>query len=373
MMSDLDLPTEHEEQHARDKRGRGAVAVLLALAVFVAVGLFAYVKGVDYLRDALDRTPVPDYAGPGHGSVVVEVKEGDTTTDIARTLEDADVVKSRQAFVDAAAGDERALSIQVGHYQLREQMSAVGALKLLVNPDNRMTNLLTIPEGKRVAEILDLVAKGAEFKRAAVLKAASRPAALGLPAYAGGEMEGYLFPATYDITPKMTPLDALKAMVARFSEEATAQGLQEASAQLGYSPRELVIVASLVQSEASRPEDMAKVARVVYNRLAIDMPLQFDSTLHYEVDSRGEVVAGRDLTEMDSPYNSYKLAGLPPTAISAPGADALEAALHPAEGDWLYFVTVDLATGETKFADDLHAHNRNRQLYFEYCQTSDEC
>jgi UPF0755 protein len=139
------------------------------------------------------------------------------------------------------------------------------------------------------------------------------------------------------------------------------------------SPNDIVTIASLIQAEASRPQDMPKVASVIYNRLDIDMPLQFDSTLHYAVDSRGEVTTSDDLRNLDSPYNTYKHTGLPPTAIDSPGRDAIDAALHPAETDYLYFVTVNLATGETLFASTLAEHDQNVQKYYDYCATSDAC
>jgi UPF0755 protein len=103
------------------------------------------------------------------------------------------------------------------------------------------------------------------------------------------------------------------------------------------------------------------------------MPLQFDSTLHYAADSRGQVVAGAQLRNIDSPYNTYRHTGLPPGPIASPGAAALEAAAEPAGGDYLFFVTVDLATGKTLFAETLRQHNRNVEVYREYCKTSDEC
>jgi UPF0755 protein len=165
----------------------------------------------------------------------------------------------------------------------------------------------------------------------------------------------------------------LKTMVDTFDQHAAAAKLEQGATALGRSPYDVLIVASLVQAEASRPQDMPKVASVIYNRLDAGMPLQLDSTLHYAVDSRGEVTTSDDLRDIDSPYNSYDLTGLPPTPIDSPGDAALEAALHPADTTYLYFVTVNLRTGKTLFAETLAEHNENRQKLTAYCQTSDEC
>jgi UPF0755 protein len=143
--------------------------------------------------------------------------------------------------------------------------------------------------------------------------------------------------------------------------------------ELGISPHDAVVVASLVQAEARRVGDMAKVASVIYNRLGDGMRLQLDSTLHYAADSRGEVVASDDLRAINSPYNTYRRAGLPPTPIDSPGRSALQAALSPAATDYLYFVTVNLRTGDTRFASTFEAHTRNTDLYSSYCETSDAC
>jgi UPF0755 protein len=162
-------------------------------------------------------------------------------------------------------------------------------------------------------------------------------------------------------------------MTTRFAQEADALELTQGAAALHMSPTDVVIVASLVQAEARRPEDMPKVARVIYNRLKINMALQLDSTLHYAVNSRGVIQANQALRDLDTPYNSYQLTGLPPTAIDSPGELALKAALHPAPGPWHYFVTVNLETGENKFATTYDQFLHYKQEYILYCQTSKAC
>jgi UPF0755 protein len=373
-VSELGLGTPQRGHRAARKQSRGCLPALIALALIVALGIFAYVKGVDLLKGALDGSSGEDYSGDGTGTVTVEVQEGDTATDIAETLEAAGVVKSAEAFIDAAKANPQSTSIQVGFYAMHNKMSAESALDLMLDPKTSMvTNNLTIPEGKRANEIVAAVADFGGWSEKDVQQAYDDTQALGLPTYADNDPEGYLFPATYNVSPKDTPPSVLKAMVDEFKVRADELGLEKGAADLGMSPTDVVTVASLVQAEASRPEDMPKVASVIYNRLDLDMPLQLDSTLHYAVDSRGEVQTTDDLRDIDSPYNSYKVTGLPPTPIDSPGADALDAALHPADTDYLYFVTVNLKTGETKFASTLAEHEQNRQEYFQYCETSDEC
>ena len=182
------------------------------------------------------------------------------------------------------------------------------------------------------------------------------PDAIGLPDYAEGNPEGYLFPSTYGFGPNETPEDMLTAMVDRWRQAADEADLEARAEALGYTPHELMTVASLVESEAGRAEDRAKVARVIYNRLenpgtaGTTGKLQIDATVNYAADNElGAVPTTEDL-QLDSPYNTYLHEGLPPGPIEAPGDAAIAAAAHPADGDWYYYVTVNLKTGETKFA-----------------------
>lgn len=374
-MSDLGVGGLRATGHrARGKRSRGCFPVLLALVIIAVIGGFVYVKGVDLIKEQLSDSPAADYSGDGQKPVVkVKVAEGDTSTDIANTLFEADVVKSASAFTDAASADDRSLGIQAGDYELMSKMSARSALLVLVNPDSLVKNpTVTIPEGLRAKEILASIVEQTDFSAGQLKTAYDDTAALGLPAYANDDPEGYLYPSTYDLQAKTTAASLLKSMVAKYVEEADTLGLGDKAQQLGYSPTDIVTIASLVQAEAGAA-DMRKVASVIYNRLDIDMALQFDSTLHYAEDSRGEVSTSDDLRDIDSPYNTYKLTGLTPTPIDSPGEEALKAALDPAETDYRYFVTVNLATGKTKFAVSFADHLRNVEEYNAYCTTSDEC
>lgn len=375
-MSELKLEDLAEDTSHRSRPGgRGCLPALVALALIVAIGLFAYVKGVDLIRSTLSGPE--DYSGTGEGSVVIEVESGDTASAIADTLRGVDVVKSEEAFTDAADADQRSLEIQPGCYQMHKRMSGEDALALMLQDSTAVScpgeTALTIPEGLRAPEVLERIVAGTDMSKKTVSRAFAKTPSLGLPRYAKGDPEGFLFPATYEVSDRTTATGLVKAMVDKFRSEAADAGLEAKARKLGISPYEAVVVASLVQAEARRVGDMAKVASVIYNRLDDQMPLQLDSTLHYAVDSRGEVVAGEDLRAINSPYNTYLRTGLPPTPIDSPGRSALQAALAPAATDYLYFVTVNLRTGDTRFASTYEDHVRNTDLYSTYCEKSDAC
>ncbi|WP_031006654.1 endolytic transglycosylase MltG [Streptomyces sp. NRRL F-5727] len=216
---------------------------------------------------------------------------------------------------------------------------------------------LLVPEGWRSTQVYEAVDRVLALPDGTTRRAATAPAAaLGLPAEAGGNPEGYLFPATYPLPDGTTAEGLLRYMVGvagrRFGTPATA----EAARAQGLTVHQALIVASIAQAEADTPDDMGKVARVVHNRLARDMPLQMDSTLNYAL-GRSTVDTTLDDTRIGSPYNTYARKGLPPTPIGNPGEQAMTAALHPPSGDWLYFVTV--APGDTRFTADYAEHQAN--------------
>jgi UPF0755 protein len=371
-------PDEGTRRRRRGYALPGCIAVLVALALLVGGGYFALSKGLGSLMDHFSGPA--DYPGPGSGQVLVEVHEGDSGADIGNTLKDADVVKSVQAFTDAFANNPAAQGIQVGFYQLAKQMKASDALDVLVDHDNLIQTAVTIPEGLRVVDVVDVLAKKTKFAKAAFQKVLDHPAKLGLPAQAQGNPEGYLFPATYGYPPNATPTSMLKAMVDRWKQAATDADLEAGAQALGYTPAQIMTIASLVQAEG-RGDDMAKVARVIYNRLegpgdkqGTNGLLQIDATVNYALGREGVVaVSTAEIQNTDSPYNTYLNPGLPPGPIEAPGDAAIEAALHPTPGDWYYYVTVNLATAETKFAKTYQEFLGYRQEYQQYCTTSDAC
>ena len=373
-LSDLGLELGHEKRH-RPRRGFGCLAVLVALAVLVGGGYLAYSYGLSALKDKLSGPE--DYSGSGTGQVLVEVRDGDAASDIAATLHDKGVVKSVQAFTDAARQDPKSVGIQVGFYELKKKMSAKSALAVLVDPKNRMRSVVTIPEGYTVDQIVATLAQKTKFSKRQFNLVLRDPSKIGLPSYAQGNAEGYLFPATYELPPNATPKSILATMVERWDQAAQEADLDGAAERLGYTPAQLMVVASLVEAESNRDQDRGKVARVIYNRLEsgkTDKLLQIDATVNYGIGRNLGVGLTTDDLQVDSPYNTYKNPGLPPTPIEAPGDAAIEAATHPTDGPWIYYVTVNLRTGETKFTESYDTFLKYKAEFKEYCRTqSDNC
>jgi UPF0755 protein len=332
----------------RPQRRRSPLAVILSLLVLASL-----VAGIFFGGRALIGLVNPggeDFTGQGAGTVDVHVSSGDTLSDIARTLVAEGVIASPGPFVDAAETEPAATGIQPGVYELRSQMSGQAALDLLLDPASRMISRVTIPEGFTVRAVLDRLAQATGRPLAEFEAAVADPAALGLPAYAGGQLEGYLFPATYEFEPDDTPVDMLREMVGQFTAAAGRLQLEQHAAAAGRTPAEIVTVASMVQSETRLDEERADVAQVVYNRLGQGIPLGIDAALAYGLGKNGNDLTVTDL-QTDSPYNTRTRAGLPPTPISSPGEASLEAALAPSPGNLLYYVLEDADGGHFFTAD----------------------
>ncbi|MEU4826132.1 endolytic transglycosylase MltG [Actinomadura citrea] len=363
-MNDLDLfsdpygdgPPPEETRGRRDQRRRrkrqkrrrrsGRAAALFAMAFLVAVFGTGGVLGYAWLDN---KWHPPDYKGEGSGKVTVQISDGASGSVIGTTLEQHKVVKSSQAFVKAYNKETRASSIQPGFYQMRLQMSSAAAMALLLDPKSRAGNQVTIPEGRRAIEVFELLAKKTGISVKEFQAVAKRPKNLGLPSYARGKVEGYLYPGRYDLDPNGSAEQILKEMVGRFTKEADSVDLVAEARKAHLNPATVITLASLVQAEGGKPSDLPKISRVIYNRVDKGMKLQFDTTVLYALNERRLTVTEKDL-QTESPYNTYLHVGLPPGPIANPGPDAIEAALAPAEGTWLYFIATDPTNKVTKFA-----------------------
>jgi UPF0755 protein len=352
---DDDIPLKpYDRRSARGRRRKRPIALVFSLLVLA--GLVAgIVFGGQKLLGVLNPSS-QDYSGQGTGSIQIRVQDGDTLSDIARTLVDAGVIASVGPFVDAAEAHPEATSIQPGVYGMREKMSGQAALDRLLEPDARLVSRVTIREGLTAKQTLAALAEATGTPLDQLEAAAQNTAALGLPAWARGNIEGLLFPATYDFEPDTPPADMLRAMVTRAN-----QALDELKVPADKRQR-LVTEASIVQAEAASAEDMAKVATVLNNRIADGMPLQLDTTVNYANGKSGITTTPQD-RENPSPYNTYRHTGLPPGPISNPGEDALRAVLSPTPGDWRFFVVVNPDTGETRFARTAEEHQQNVLLF----------
>jgi UPF0755 protein len=350
---------QRREKRKRDRR-RAATAMVLVLTIFVllAGGVWYGVEKVGSLLAA------PDYPGPGSGRVIVQISDGNTATDIAATLKEKGVVESTKAFVEAATADKRSLGLQPGSYAVKREMKASDALLLLLDPASRVTMRFTVPEGLTARQAYERIAQQTDLSARDLAAAAKNPAGLGLPGWAKGDVEGFLFPDTYNLSPDADAKAALTAMVARSLEVLTEIDFLNRAQAVNLDPMEALKVASLLEGEGI-PSDFGKIARVVYNRLKDGMALQFDSTTIYGREKRGIArdsvkLTRAELQDPTDPYSTYGNKDLPPTPISNPGKAALEAAIAPAHGNWLFFVLVS-PDGHSAFTADFAEHERNIQ------------
>lgn len=347
---------EHEDRRAprgqRDRRGRGDrhgdgqparprrgpvrrlapwIALLVVLTPLVVGGVYGYSKYESRYHPA-------DYPGPGTGTVTVQVSKGDTAFSLAPRLVSLGVVASTRAFENAAEASANTAGLEAGFYTLHHQMKASLAWAALLDAKNRVQTVVTIPEGKRASQVIAILAKQTKIPLANFQQVIDHPAQLGLPSYANGKAEGYLFPATYPVQPHQTALQILRAMVQRYDVEAQQINLAAAAAKLGLTPEQVIIEASMVQAEGGSVSDYPKIARVIINRLHDGMKLQFDSVLLYGLNAYGINVTFKQINT-PGPYNDFEHAGLPPGPICNPGDAAIQGVLHPAPGPWLYFLT----------------------------------
>jgi UPF0755 protein len=318
------------------------LAALLVILIPVAIGgSYAY----SLYRS---RYHPADYSGPGTGYVVVQVPSGASPTSLGPELAKLGVVASARAFVLAAEHSSNPNGLLPGFYGMHLHMQASLAYALLLDQKNLVQVTVTIPEGWRLSQIVAYLGAKSGLPASAYQAILKNPAQLHLPAYANGKPEGYLFPATYEVVPHETALGVLTGMVQRFEQEAAQLDLPAAARQVHLTQGQVIIMASLVEAEGGRVSDYPKIARVIYNRLAQGIPLELDSTVLYGLNTYG-IIANEQQLASSSPYNTYKHTGLTPGPIDSPGAAAIQAVLHPAAGNWIYFVTVNPKTGETLF------------------------
>ncbi|MDH6281396.1 endolytic transglycosylase MltG [Prescottella agglutinans] len=371
---------------ARRKR-RGRVIGVLAGAVLLggmgAAGFAVY--------DQISGRNVADYAGPGGPDVVVQVHSGDTAEQIANEMAAKDVVKSGTAFYRAALRNDAMNSLQPGYYSIATQISGADAVSALVSPKARVGQLV-ISEGRQLHDTRDVqtgaVKKGIYtlIAEASCVGSVNAPkcisydqlnqagagpdlTALGVPDWARAQvanvpdrnrqLEGLIAAGSWDFDPTQTPVQILHQLVGASAESYESTGIKTAGSNVGLGPYQMLVVASLVEREGL-PADFDKVARVVVNRLAVNQPLQFDSTVNYALDTTEVATTDADRARV-TPWNTYAMPGLPATPISSPSINALRAAENPAPGDYLYFVTID-KKGTTLFTRDYNEHLANIEL-----------
>ena len=368
--------------HTRRRAVAGAAVALLVAVVLAVVFLGAKI---------FHGGSGGDYSGDGKDDIVVQVHDGDSTTQIGQTLRDENVVANVKSFVDASKDNAAIAAIQPGFYKMRTEMSASAAVQRLADPGTRVGKLV-IPEGRQLDDvkavgsdkttdgIFTLIADASCVELNGQRKCVSAedlrkvaeqadPTVLNVPDWAmkpvtalgknHRRLEGLIAPGAWNVDPSGSAQQIVATLVAESTDHYVKGGLLDTAKAMNMSPYEILIVGSLVQREA-KPNDFAKVARVIYNRLAAPQRLEFDSTVNYPLDRQEVATTDADRAQV-TPWTTYASDGLPATPICSPGDEALAAAERPEAGDWLYFVTVDM-DGTTLFTKDYQQHLANIEL-----------
>ncbi|HYZ97696.1 MAG TPA: endolytic transglycosylase MltG [Acidimicrobiales bacterium] len=345
-------------------RRRGCRAVLLAFGLLVVGAGIAGWLGWSWVQRQIDP------AGEPGDTVVVEIPEGSSTSDVGHQLADAGVIRNATVW-DWYIRVRDPGEFQAGSYEMQLNSSfdeAIDALEEGALPPNAV--LVTVPEGLTVDQTVARLAdpeNGVErFTAERLREVLQAPESRSAYLPEGQQLlEGTLFPESYQVGQDDTEADVVQRMVAELDNTLADLDIQARSEALGLSPYEVLIVASLIEEEGRVDEDRPQIARVIYNRLAEPMALQIDATSCYPRGEPGCTPTQEDL-ESDSPYNTRNRPGLPPTPIASPGRASIEAALAPADGDWLYYVLdADADDGSHVFTADydefLDARNRCRE------------
>jgi UPF0755 protein len=357
------------------------IGMVVVLALIGAGGYYGY-KQLTGIGD------YEDFAGSGKEDVVVQVQGGDTTGQIASTLVDAGVVASSRAFVAAAESNTKVQSVRPGYYVMKKQSSGEAAASKIVDPKSRVGEMeirpgaqlesITNPDQSVVDGIIAKLAKAscAELNgkstcvppdQLAQAATTADLAKLGVPdwaipdaskAEAKRRLEGLIMPGVYDVKPGSTPEELWTQLVTASATQMQAWGMPTMADSTGYTPYQVLVMASLVEKEAIT-KDFAKVSRVTYNRLSKGMKLEYDSTINYVLDRPAITTKASDRANV-GPYNSYAKTGLPPTPISSPGENALKAAANPTPGEWIFFVKCQ-KDGTSCFAETNEQHNANKR------------
>ena len=353
------------------KRRRHWLTSLVIVVTLVAIGVLGY-KAIGIMRDAsAQATHAEDYKGEGEGEVTVTIPEGASGVDIGDILQSKGVVASGKAFTNAVKNNPKGNTIQPGTYKLKNKMSANAALQALLDPESKGDHTLTIPAGVSKQIVKDRLKKVGNFTDEQIEAAYADTAGIGLPAEAGGNVEGWLAPGTYDVSENATPKDLIKKMVSQ-----TVTRLKELKVSKE-DYQKVLTKASIVEREVNREQYYGQAARVIENRLEqtdgeTHGLLQMDSTVQYGLGRYGGIPSEAETQDANNPYNTYVHKGLPPGPIGSPGEAAVKAVLNPPAGSWLYFVTVNLETGETLFASTSEEQKANTKKLNVYCSKNKE-
>ncbi len=338
------------DQQLRGRRNL-LISIITVLALFIGGGVVVAVS-YDSIRNYLSRFVIEDYNQEAGPETTITIVEGDDGAAVARKMLEADIVKSFDAVYREMLNAD--FTIYPGTYRFPTKLSGAQALRILIEGKNRVVNQVTIPEGMRIQQIIPLVSQALGIHEAELFDALSTQ--LVRVDERAPSMEGYLFPATYTFDPNANAETVIATMVDRMEAELQSFGLELKDSH------DLLSLAALIQAEGKHEEDFFKISRVFANRLEKGMLLQSDPTVKYRY--QGEQSNFTDgVKDSSNPFNTYIYKGIPVGPVGNPGSLAIEAALRPADGNWLFFVAINLETGETVFSETLAEHERAAELY----------
>ena len=344
-----------------------ALPLVLVFGAAGGVAAFGWVNYNEQVRELLGIPLAIDYEGTGNGvEAIVTVRLDDIGSDVARSLHDAGVTMTYDAVYDYLVANPD-VSFRPGNWRLEEKMSAETAVTALQDADNKVTDKLLLREGISLETSLEVIAETAGLSLDEVLAAAEDPQLYGLPDQAP-TLEGYLFPATYELDGSETAQDILQMLVDTMIERLDAAGIAPESRYT------TLVMASIIQREAgSNPDDFYKISRVFQNRIDQGINLQSDATVAYGTGRFDSVwTEPEERADPANAYNTYANPGLPIGPIGLPGDRAIDAALNPVDGPWLFFVPINLATGETVFSETADEHQSAVDELFAWCDASAE-
>jgi UPF0755 protein len=344
------------------RRRRRLVALLLSLALFVT----AAVVGAQFLKPLLGADKASDYPGPGTGQVKVAVLPGEGPVSVAAKLEEAKVVANADTFVSELAASGGTLA--PGEYDFKQEMKNADAVAVLLNAEQSKVMYFALSAGLRIGESLEAISEGSGIPVAQLKALNDSPKQFGLPAKAKN-LEGYLAPGEYRFPLGTTPKAILTALVKSTTDELKTQGVTDPAKQY-----DVVTVASIVQAEGGQAE-YKDVAGAIYNRLKPNNTetaglIQSDATVTYGLGRKSFHINEDEKADKSNPYNTYANPGLPVGPIGSPGKNAIDAAAKPNKNDYLYWVTINLDTKETKFSKTLAEHNGYVEKYNAWCEAN---
>jgi UPF0755 protein len=352
------------KQRARRRRN---TIMLVVFAVFAA-GLVGVVL---FLQNLLGMGGGPeDYAGPGEGQVTFTVEQGAGPLAIAASLVEQDIVSNSEIFLGELASQANGREVQPGDYQMQYKLPAADAAAILLADVGEKVSYVAINRTWRQDEVFDALSKGTKIPASEFAELAKNPQQFDLPEDARN-LEGYLFPGEYRWPLDATAEDIIAELVANTKERLTADGITDPQEQF-----RVLTIASIIEAEAGEA-DYAKVAGAIQNRLKPDNTetnglIQSDATVTYGLGRKGYDITPEEKADKSNPYNTYAHTGLPAGPINSPGGPAIDAAANPADVPYYYWVTVNLDTGETKFAETLAEHNSYTKEYLQWCSEQEE-